>query len=243
MTDEHPNIEEIFERFDAADTKLLRSLCADALLKAAISVDAASFDLEQATPEHARQAGEAATSEQQQCLPALTAFDGAVRACFVAASGLLDLAIRPEGHPGNEARRLIEVLAALRAIHPSFMDLRKDQTILHQLFSNGRRTRDEERFGKCVVDTSDRLDAHIQTIQSGLDKVAYPFPHSGDPMTLAQYCRSGMPLASNRIEGIYHDAANHLEKLSDVYFRILARLVAICEQVDGRLNKKKEAAD
>jgi len=242
MKDEHPNIEEVFVRFDNADTKLIGSQCAAALLKAAIPVDAAAFGLEEATPEHARQAEETATVERQECLPALAAFDDDVRACLIAAVALLDLAIRPEESPGNEARQLVQVLAAFRGVHEPFLDLRKDQAILHQLFSNGRDTRSEERFGKCVIDTSDRLDAHIRRIQEGLDKTAYPFPHSGDPMTLAHYCRSGMPLASNQIEGIYNDSGHHLDKLSDVYFRVLARLVAIAERVEAPVEQNKEAA-
>jgi len=236
MKDEHPNIEEVFERFDAADTKLIGTECAAALLRAAIPVDAAAFGLEAATPEHARQAGETATAERQECLPALAAFDADIRACFIAAVGLMNLG-RPEESWHEEIRQLIEVLAAFRNIHEAFTDLRNDQAVLHQLFSNGRDTRSEERFGNCVVQTANRLDAHIGRIQEALENVPYPFPHSGDPMTLAQYCRSGMPLASNQIEGIYNDSAHHLDKLSDVYFRVLARLVTIAEEVGPKGEK------
>ena len=139
----------------------------------------------------------------------------------------------------EETQHLLQAHAKLDSVHSTILNLMKEHNVCQLLAENFEE--DESKLSKNIYQQLEQRLQKCFKLMSGLKESLkehlYPFEHAGEAMTLAGYL-SGELLEGGGLGGIMENAGEVLNKYFSVYFRILGRLAAIGEEVEGLFGLK-----
>ena len=227
---------EIFERFERAEEDLLRIGRASELFLAGFRIRRKAFAL----PRNLAALSErqkTAADNRDSALVHLIAFDRIAR-CRIGAGLASFMADRGEeaARDRHQTRRVLRALAAMETVMPKLQRLRRRTLAQAALLQNLRAV----AVNRGVVDRLQRNAAElsdlVQAIRSPLQRVPYPFEHAAQKISVAEFSTARFPQLQ-AITQSYRTAEVMLQRLFDLYFRLVGHLCSVTEaaEADGRL--------
>lgn len=227
-------------RFLAADQARINAWQAHSLVEAGHAAAARALGLSSATTESVNLELEIAATEMRESRQALNTFDVLARERLVAALGLVQRDNFQLGSPAEtdasrkEIERLVAALTALRPAFPQLLQLREAFAAQQALFEQ-LREENEEGFIASLRDNAAVLSRQTKDIHRQLGDAPYPFDHANGQITLARF----MTVEADReMDAIFRqtaEAESAVERLINLYLRILGHLALIAEKVEAVL--------
>ena len=229
-----------FVRFDMADQARLNAWQAHSLVEAGHPAAARARGLSNPSGENAFQELELSATEMRQSREPLGEFDALARERLIAA---LSLPGRDGIHfppPADadalreEIARFVAAMGALKPVYPQLLQLREALAAQRGLFEQ-LREENEERFIGILRDNAAALSKQTREVRRSLGDAPYPFEHANGNITLARF----MTVETDRdMDVIFRqtaEAENAVERLMNLYLRILGRLVLIAEKAEAAI--------
>jgi hypothetical protein len=228
-----PAAQKAFEEFNHAETRRWQARQAAQLLEAGFQFDPAEFGLADADAE----------TVQTEARESLRAADAVLRTFETAAQGRLTNAVQLLRLPQvaakipnaaklqDEAREMIFVLSRLGDFFELLLELREDCAVLEVLLLHRRSQPGADNLGAVLDSLATGIQERVNAIQEHARQVRYPFPDATEQTLLSDYARN-KEYHADPFELALREGRSHFEKLSNLYCRILSRLVMICEEVE-----------
>jgi Zn-dependent protease with chaperone function len=215
------------------------ALQARALRDAGFSIDAGSFGLANGDPATASMAAERAESLMRSSGVQLEKFEKLeVRRLGLALVLLAEprVAARlPAAEAwGQEVPRLLACAAFLSGIFPQMSGLRTTRAVLDILAHQLQPERDNTRLVATITERLAAFQDQLKTLHRDLRPQPYPFEHAREGINLAQVAIPSMP-AANDLGGLIGMSEHALDRLLEVYGRLLGRLAWMAEKVEEAL--------
>jgi hypothetical protein len=126
---------------------------------------------------------------------------------------------------------LIAVLAELRRAWEHFVPLREHAFGLGVLLDNLQGNENNQAFYQEVVRVAGIVRQRMQELRDLLAATRYPFEHAGGDIAVSEYALRELPEAE-RVGEVLFFAGEMLDKLTALYFRVMARLAVTAEQIE-----------
>jgi len=131
----------------------------------------------------------------------------------------------------QEVPRLLACAAFLTDKFRQMFDLRVTRAVLEILVDQIRPERDNARLFAVISDHLARLQQQLKDLHRDLRSQPYPFEHARQGINLAQVAIPSMP-AANDLGGLAGMTGHALERLLEVYSRLLGRMAWMAEKVE-----------
>lgn len=224
---------ETVKQIEQADDKLTHVRHVRMLREAGFKkIDAASFGMQRGDQQECEQVeaeGQRLRSSGEKAMAELELLSG--RRLQAAMALATEEGIRAELGDSAlaEARRMTEVLSALRQAYSTLMDLRNDHLAIIVLLNNLDAGGDKVRAG--ILELSRRCAGHLRGLHALLKSVAYPFEHARRGLSVGAYAMETLP-AGEDVNGVLSGNQTALDGLFGVYFRATATLAQFAERVE-----------
>ena len=226
-----------FKRYDEADTRILETFQASALLRAGFKPKPADFKLLLNTADAAIKAREKHAAEQTGLVPELEQFESVAAARLLTAVRLLespDAAAKvPEGAAlRDEAAALVPATVRIGGFLPALLELRNTSAALMSLLGQIKGNEENQALIGAVRGQLAKLHKELSSLRQKLGDTPYPFDRVGGPITLTKYAVAHVP-GSDQLGDLLEASRHAMDQLYSLYFRCLARLAFIAEQVEA----------
>jgi hypothetical protein len=139
-----------------------------------------------------------------------------------------------------EIRKYIATLRCLSGIHPQIGALRNDSIGVGAVLNSLDKASDHAAVHQFVSDGTVAMQPRIRTILEATQEIAYPFPHAGGTIKLANYLTSdvshGDPMILTYLRG-----STIVERLFSVYSRIMGRLSVLAFEAEAKMDADRSA--
>jgi Zn-dependent protease with chaperone function len=125
----------------------------------------------------------------------------------------------------TEIDTLASLLIAVGAEMPRLHEIGAKMRALSLLAQNRDNHPDAAQVDKVISTLAAEIQTQIGGIQGRLEKFPYPFPHARGQLTMAEYAHSEKPAGSEG-ERVYLESEAHVNRLFDLHFRLLGKLLA-----------------
>jgi Zn-dependent protease with chaperone function len=228
------------ERYRTATKERLVALRAQAVIQAGYSIRAGDFNLTDGQLVSANRAAAEAQSQMKWNGEQLASFEAVEVRRLLLSLSLLELprvaARLPElEHGREEAKRLLACASFLSARFPGMFALRETLSRLEILSVQVKPDQENPRLNAALQEHMDTLQEQLKELHRGLRDRSYPFDHARREITLAQFTIPAMPPA-NDFQRLLVTAEQALERLHDLYERLLGRLTWLAEQAETALD-------
>ncbi|MCP4659833.1 MAG: M48 family metalloprotease [bacterium] len=227
------------ESYDEADTLLLTTLQAQALLAAGLKIRAEDFGLK--TIDATIAEAEKARIERRlsQLDAPMAEFENAAASRLHHALKLLDLGRLVDRHGDlrgfhQERPRLVAAAAALSSGFDLLRELHRNSVVLGILGAQLDDHGDEEQLITRFSELSKKLYQRIVALGDAWSDVAYPFEHADADATLGSYAVPAIPAAED-VGEIYALAQEALQRSFGLYMRVMGRLAFMAERLESEL--------
>jgi hypothetical protein len=133
----------------------------------------------------------------------------------------------------SEAEQLTVVFRAIGEVFPSLQDLRRKSEALMAALRACR----EHSLAAAAQARIAELEPELRQILAGLkprlEQVRYPYHHSREDVTLAEFARADIP--ANKVDALCNKCAWHINGLQSLYVRVLGRLTFISLKVEEKI--------
>jgi Zn-dependent protease with chaperone function len=233
MEESLPAARDAFAEFNHAESRRSQARQAAQLLDAGFQFDPAEFGLADTDTDTA-QAG--AEEPRGAADAVLRKFEAAAQCRLTDAVQLLRLPQVAAKIPNaaklqDEAREMIFVLSRLGDFFEPLLELREDCAALELLLLHRRSQPAADNIGAVLDDIATAIQQRVNAIQEQARQVRYPFPHATERALLSDYARN-KEYNADPFELALREGRSHVEKLLNLYCRILSWLVMICEEVE-----------
>jgi Zn-dependent protease with chaperone function len=225
------------QRFDDADSALIDACRAAALCKAGVRFDPKDLRLEEASAAAAERKQSAALASQRSVSALLDAYDSAMRTRLLCGLGLLgvpSVATRIENAEDlhSEAKKLVAIWARLRSAVATLAEPRRDLALLSMLLKLQAQAESNTTLAAMVRTTTSRMHGVLANLRSALERLPYPFEHSGEGLSVGRYLVEKLPPEGEPMAvGPVADWAG--ERAASLYLRLLGRLARTAEKVEA----------
>jgi hypothetical protein len=224
------------KKYDDADTCVLNCARASTLLTAKLKIKPADFGLSRGDSSGVSSQRMQAEGAQRLLDPQLTAFETAAGERLLGALGLLrlpEIAGKVEDAPAvlREVETLLPVTVHVGRQLPDLLALRNDQQSLMVLFANIKGNEENASLIAAVRSTARNMQRKLRSIQGSLGDVAYPFEHGRGKVTIKEFALRHVPLDDD-IGEIARTSDEVLDRLFNLYFRLVGRLTLAAEKVE-----------
>jgi hypothetical protein len=134
----------------------------------------------------------------------------------------------------QEVPRLLSCAAFLTGRFPQMNNLRTARAVLDILVRQIRPDRESSRLFGVITEKLADLQEQLKDLHRDLRPQPYPFEHAQEGINLAQVAIPTMP-AANDLDGLFGMSAHALERLLEIYGRLLGRLAWMAEKVEEAL--------
>jgi hypothetical protein len=217
---------QIFDQFETAEDDLVDIARATELFQAGFRIRRKTFGLPRGlaalSDHHA-----SAAARRDRALVKLAEFDQLARRCLLGvASEKLQRGSRAEQ---QQTRRVLRALASMGLQFPNLLKLRRCVLAQRALLQNVTSI----SMGRTIVDrlqrNSTELSEMCTRIRGELERVRYPFDHAAGKISIADYAHPNSR-ESPAIVGSFRSAETLLERLFDLYFRLVGHLCPPLEE-------------
>jgi len=227
------------ERYREAAEERVNALRAMAVLAAGYRLRPGSFGLISSEPAAAERAADRGAAVMEAAGEQLERYEGVeVRRLLLA---LILLGLPPTAGRIAEPQalqaeipRLLACAAFLKEIFPRLFALREVRIQLEILAAQVKPKEENPKLLAGLRHHLSRLQEQLKELHRGLRAGLYPFDHARADTTLAQYAIPTMP-ADDDFQGLMGASEMALDRLHEVYARLLGRLAWIAEQVEVAL--------
>ncbi len=134
----------------------------------------------------------------------------------------------------EEITRFLACAAVLKEVFPRLFELRETRQELDILVQQIKPKTENPRLFGVVHERLETLQDRLKELHRSLRSQPYPFDHARTDTTLAQFAIPSMP-ADADFNGLMAASELALERVHEVYDRLLGRLASIAEQVETAL--------
>jgi Zn-dependent protease with chaperone function len=242
MLAELPVYEKQFKAYDEIDTHILNTHRATALMKAKVRISAKEFKLPQASTDAARRAREQGALQQQGMAAQLQSFEAAATERLLISLKLIRdplFAVRvgTSDELTTEVDRIMPAARKLGLLMPALTELRNENAALASLVEPLQANQGNEVLIGTIRTQMGRVKKQLRQVQGDLGEEPYPFDHAGGPTTLRKQVLPRLP-GQDDLGATFEAAGETINGLYDLYFRCLARLAWIAEQVETAIGLK-----
>ena len=135
----------------------------------------------------------------------------------------------------NEADQLTIVFRGIGEVYPLLQELRRKANA----FTAASRAYREKSLAAAARTRMTELEPELRRIlaeiKPRLEQVLYPYHHSRDDVTLAEFARTDTP-ATHKVQALYNNSACHVNRLLPLYQRVLGRLAFIALKVEESIS-------
>jgi Zn-dependent protease with chaperone function len=132
----------------------------------------------------------------------------------------------------DEARQMIWVLSRLENSFAPLQELRRDCDTLEILLQYRRDQPVADNVTPVLESLCTGIQDRVNTLQEQTAQMRYPFHHATEEVMVNAYARN-KEYHADPFELALREGRSHVEKLSDLYCRLLGKLVVICETVES----------
>jgi Zn-dependent protease with chaperone function len=202
------------------------ALQAQALLEAGFLLRPGQFGLVDGTLQEALDATEETARRMSAAAGELAGFEAKETGRLLLALSLLETPA--------EAERLLACAALLGERFTALFNLRETGSILDILGLQAKPDRANPRLGAAIQEHFGLLLEQLKELHRGLRAAEYPFDHAEPGITLARFVIPAMPPA-NDYGGLIGATEQAVQRMNEVYQRLLGRLVRLAEEVEAAL--------
>jgi hypothetical protein len=222
-----------------AANQRINALQAHALLEAGYRIDASEFGLRNGDPTIAIQDAESSLARMRASAVYLEKFEKWEGRRLGLALVLLDAAQVKARVPEAEAwrkevPRLLVCSAFLTGKLARLYELRAARAVLEILVAQIKPGVERPRLIETILSRLADLQERLKELHRELRNQAYPFEHGREGVNLAQFAIPSMP-AANDYNGLVAVSGCALDRLHEVYGRLLGRLALMAEKVEESL--------
>lgn len=228
------------ERYQKSFSRMLAVRQAEAMRDAGFKVQPKDFDFPGADASAVQRARDTWSLRLQTAEAELAPRERVCGTRLLTALGLLHAedtaAVAAQVDPGGELRaqvpRLLETAALLGGL---FKPLREVHALRAEVVILGAQLDDHEQDPQLQTrlrELEERLMKQLALLHRMLAGVDYPFDHADPDATLQTYAFPAPP-AGLRLFDLYNLCEPVLERLYEVYFRVLGRLASVAEAVES----------
>jgi hypothetical protein len=222
--------------YDQADTRLVQSRQARAVLHTGVPLRAGGFEAVYRTATDASRMRDAAANEMSRIAMRLEPLEVAAGRRLRAAIMLLfdpTIAQRIQGaqQMQRESSELVPVVAQVASLHATILELRNNKAALAALLGHVSGNERNEALVREVLELTRTVRTQVGELRAVYERVDYPFDHAAGKMSIAQYLIKVVPPA-DEIGAVYEAANEVVEKLLQMYARAVSRLCVIAEAVE-----------
>ena len=141
----------------------------------------------------------------------------------------------------TEIDALASILTAVGAEMPGLREIGAKMRALALLAQNRDNHPDVAQVDKVTSTLAAEIQTQIGGIQGRLEEFPYPFPHAIGQLTVAEYARSEKP-AGSEAERVYLESEAHVNRLFDLHFRLLGKLLTHAAVAEETLERSVNRA-
>jgi hypothetical protein len=228
---------EALAALDKADTSLLESRQARAVLTTGVALQAANFQTMYRSTNDATRARDTAAAEIGRLGNRFDTYEDAVGERLRATIKLLDdpaIAQRIENgkQMQRESRDLWSLVSQISSLHGSILELRNTNGTLAALLGHISGNERNEALIREVLDYAGRVRKQTSELKSAFDRVDYPFDHAEGQMSVSSFLIKIIP-PEDQIGAVFEVANDVVAKLLEMYARAASRLCVIAEAVEA----------
>jgi hypothetical protein len=131
----------------------------------------------------------------------------------------------------DEAREMIWVLSRLENSFAPLLELRRDCDTLKILLQYRRDQLVADNVTPVLESLCTGIQERVNVLQEQTAQMRYPFHHATEEVMVNAYARN-KEYHADQFELTLREGRSHVEKLFDLYCRLLGNLVVICETVE-----------
>lgn len=131
----------------------------------------------------------------------------------------------------QELRDLFLTLQATNSQINALWELHMNSTSFHVLMQFFDEKKTDEKYCEIVMTEMGKLEKQINTIQTRMKRVPYPFEHTQAEISIAEFALSRTPESDNPSD-LYSAAESLFDSLMALNHRVLGRLCVLAEQVE-----------
>jgi Zn-dependent protease with chaperone function len=225
------------ERYQKAFFRLISVRQAEALLEAGFKVQPGDFALPGSDPGAIRRARETTGARLRTADEDLSPHERACGTRLLSALQLLeDGSVAAQADPAGELRaqlpRLLETASLLGALFRQLRDLHATRAEVAVLVRQLEEHQQSPKLQEGLRSREERLKAQLNSLHGLLAGVAYPFDHADSTVTLQSYAFMTPP-DGQRLFDLYALSDQVLDRLYEVYYRLLGRLAWTAERAEA----------
>ncbi|HWF19325.1 MAG TPA: M48 family metalloprotease [Verrucomicrobiae bacterium] len=233
MEESFASAEPAFAEFIDSEAKLLQAEQAAQLLQAGFQFEPADFGLTDNETENA-QAEACAALEAADAR--LTSFESAAKTRLTNSIQLLRMPQFASQIPDatqlqDEAKAMIWVLSRFEEIFVPVLELRKLCAMLDLLLIYRKNQPAADNVAPVLESLCMEIQERVNLLQQKTAQIRYPFHHATEQVMVSEYARN-KNYHSDPVGLALREGQSHVEKLLDLYVRLLANLVLIGEEVE-----------
>jgi len=179
-----------------------------------------------------KDAANAINEKTKSLMPFITALGARLSLALQLARQAAD----PTGAAALEIENLIQVLAAVGATVPNLHKIGTRLNALNLLAKNYGNHSNPERVGTQMTRLAAELRKLGAEVRSLPGNLAYPFPHPGGQLTIAEYARYEKP-CKNEWEAAFQEGNSQVERMFALHHRLLGRLLVIAAMTEKELER------
>jgi Zn-dependent protease with chaperone function len=231
-----PHIRGRCEQAGEAFERERNALYAESCLEAGIPIDAANFSLPAATLEGVRRARERARALRAEAEEELRDFEDVLRSRLLTSLRIL---CHPRvqaklGERAPDAERLQRITTALYGLQHVADDIRDLECLtarLEFLLGSFEERYQDPKFTGAVMDRLPAMCGLLQAIRGALSRLPYPFDHTSEGFTVAQYALDVVP-GEDDVGEVFEASRGCVGTLLYLHYRCLAELSVVAERLE-----------
>lgn len=236
MLDAKPAYQRAYTLFDQADTRILDTYRAFALLRAKFKFKAGDFSVPLLSFQACHDERSRAKLQQGQQNASLLTLEQAAADRLFHAMQLLSVPqvaakIEHADKRLQEAEKIGAALSTVRIQLGPAMELRNEQAALETILPKLEGNEQNEGLIQVIVDQMREVRTRVLTIREALSSAEYPFDHARGSMSLGQYVLAEVP-EEKHLGQIVESGRTVLELIPALYARMMGRLVSTAELVE-----------
>ena len=234
-----PEYSDAFQKYDDADSTILQTCRAKALIDADFKVKADTFPVPMTSTSDANAVRSKALAQQEQFSRKLDALEETVARRLIAALELLHVPSVAAKIPDaakiqEETSELLSSLSLVNRQMPALLQFRNDHASLAILLENLQGQEQNRALFEAIAKHMKTAMAALHEFHGTLSVVDFPLDHGRGQMSIGTYALPELP-APDDLGAIYGASEKLLDALPSLYVRLAARLALIAEQIESVL--------
>ena len=223
-----------FKDADAQELALLQAKC---LIESDVTFDPAEFGLAEATLDSVEAMLAQTRRQRDEAGAQLTPFEEIAKRGLLSALQLLRLPqmarhLENSVQLQDDTEEMLWFLGQLSDLFDRVLQIRSDCAVMQRLCFCRDAYAGVESFTRKLDELSASIGANVNAIQEKTSSMRYPFPQGANTLFVGAYLKN-KEFHPDPIEMALREGTSHFEQIIALYYRALAKLVSVAEQVEA----------